>query len=81
VREARLHRLADALRGHDTQHLAGLLADEGLVSPTVGVTGASTRRAIADLAALHDRVMQPDGTLVPWKSPGGLDMTIARWRR
>jgi hypothetical protein len=29
------------------------------------------------LAALRNRVMLPDGTLVPWKSPGGLDMTIA----
>jgi len=29
------------------------------------------------LAALKNRVAQADGTLVPWKSPGGLDMTIA----
>jgi hypothetical protein len=73
-------RLADArYEAHDTQHLAGLLADEGLVSPDrVGVTGASYGGGQSlILAALHDRVMQPDGTLVPWKSPGGLDMTIA----
>jgi hypothetical protein len=33
------------------------------------------------LAALRNRVMQPDGTLVPWKSPAGLDMTIAVLRK
>jgi hypothetical protein len=29
------------------------------------------------LAALRNRVMRPDGTLEPWKSPNGLDMAIA----
>jgi predicted acyl esterase len=73
-------RLADVrYEAHDTQHLAGLLADEGLVLPTkVGVTGASYGGGQSMiLAALRNRVMQPDGTLVPWKSPNGLDMTIA----
>src|SRR5262245_41843099 len=73
-------RLADArYEGRDTQHLAGLLADEGLVIPTrVGVTGISYGGGQSlILGALHNRVMLPDGTLVPWKSPGGLDMTIA----
>ena len=72
--------LADVrYEAHDTQHLAGLLADEGLVIPSkVGVTGASYGGGqTMILAALKNRVMQPDGTLVPWKSPGGLDMTIA----
>jgi predicted acyl esterase len=73
-------RLADArYEARDTEHLAGLLADEGLVIPDrVGVTGASYGGGQSlILAALRDRVMLPDGTLVPWKSPGGLDMTIA----
>jgi predicted acyl esterase len=73
-------RLSDArYEAHDTQHLAGLLADEGLVIPTkVAVTGASYGGGQSMiLAALKNRVMQPDGTLVPWKSPNGLDMTIA----
>jgi hypothetical protein len=73
-------RLADArYEAHDTQHLAGLLADEGLVVPDkIGVTGASYGGGQSMiLAALRDRVLMPDGTLVPWKSPGGLDMTIA----
>jgi predicted acyl esterase len=73
-------RLADArYEVRDTQHLAGLLADEGLVVPDrVGVTGASYGGGQSMmLAVLRDRVMLPDGTLVPWQSPGGLPMRIA----
>src|SRR6185369_7041145 len=73
-------RLADArYEGRDTQHLAGLLADEGLVIPNkIGVTGSSYGGGQSMiLAALKNRVMLPDGSLVPWKSPGGLDMAIA----
>ena len=73
-------RLADArYEVRDTQYLASLLADEGIVDPLrVGVTGASYGggQSLA-LATLVDRVMLPDGTLAPWKSPGGLDMRIA----
>jgi len=72
--------LADArYEIRDTQHLAGLLADEGWVIPDkIGVTGASYGggRTIT-LAALRNRVMLPDGTLVRWQSPGGLEMEIA----
>ena len=73
-------RLADArYEGRDTQYLAGLLADEGLAIPNkVGVTGSSYGGGQSMiLAALKNRVMLPDGSLVPWKSPGGLDMAIA----
>ncbi|HWP65410.1 MAG TPA: CocE/NonD family hydrolase, partial [Candidatus Limnocylindria bacterium] len=63
----------------DSQHLAGLLADEGWVIPSaIGVTGISYgggRTIIA--AALRNRVMLPDGTLIPWESPGGLAMEFA----
>ncbi len=72
--------LADArYEGRDTQYLAGLLADEGLVLPDkIGVTGSSYGGGQSMiLAALKNRVMLPNGTLVPWKSPGGLDMQIA----
>ncbi|MBM4269484.1 MAG: hypothetical protein FJ144_23250 [Deltaproteobacteria bacterium] len=72
--------LADArFEGRDTQYLAGLLADEGLVLPDrVGVTGASYGGGQSMiLAALRDRTMLPNGALVPWKSPGGLPMRIA----
>src|SRR5262245_19678368 len=73
-------RLADVrYEARDTQYLAGLLADEGLVIPDkIGVTGASYGGGQSMiLAALRNRVMLPDGTLVPWRSPGGLPMTIA----
>jgi predicted acyl esterase len=73
-------RLADVrYEAHDAQHLAGLLADEGLVVPgKIAVTGASYGGGQSMiLAALRNRVMLPDGTLIPWRSPGGLDMTIA----
>ncbi|HJQ83617.1 MAG TPA: CocE/NonD family hydrolase [Candidatus Binatia bacterium] len=73
-------RLADArYEGRDTQHLAGLLADEALVVPDrIGVTGMSYGGGQSMiLGALRDRVMLPDGTLVPWQSPGGLPMRIA----
>jgi hypothetical protein len=73
-------RLADArYEGRDTQYLAGRLADEGLVIPNkVGVTGSSYGGGQSMiLAALKNRVMLPDGSLIPWKSPGGLDMAIA----
>ncbi len=73
-------RLADArYEVRDTQYLASLLADQGIADPQrIGATGASYGggQSLA-LATLVDRVMLPDGTLVPWKSPGGLDMRIA----
>lgn len=63
----------------DTQWLASLLADEGHVIPDkVGVTGVSYGGGqSAILGMLRDRVALPDGTLVPWVSPGGLAMRIA----
>ena len=72
--------LADArYEGHDTQYLAGLLVDEGLVIPDrIGVTGASYGGGQSMiLAALRNRIALPDGSLVPWRSPGGRDMAIA----
>lgn len=65
--------LADVrYEGHDTQHLAGLLADQGLVDPTrIGVIGVSYGGGqTLMLATLRDRTMLPDGRLVPWVSPG-----------
>jgi predicted acyl esterase len=73
-------RLADVrYEAHDNQYLAGLLVDDGLVVPDkIGVTGASYGGGQSYiLAALRNRVMMPDGTLVPWRSPGGRDMAIA----
>ncbi|HEX2485726.1 MAG TPA: acetylxylan esterase, partial [Myxococcota bacterium] len=71
--------LGDArYEARDTQHLAGVLADEGVVLPRIGVTGGSYGGGQSlILAALRNRVMLPDGTLIPWQSPLGLDMEIA----
>jgi predicted acyl esterase len=63
----------------DAQYLAGRLVDEGLVQPTrIGATGGSYGGGLSmALAALRDRVMQPDGTLAPWTSPNGTSMSLA----
>jgi len=72
--------LGDArYEGRDSQYLAGLLVDEGLVVPNlIGATGVSYGggRSMV-LAALKNRVMLPDGSLVPWTSPLGTPMEIA----
>jgi predicted acyl esterase len=73
-------RLADArYEVRDTQYLAGRLADEGIAIPDrIGARGASYGGGQSMmLAALKDRVMLPDGTLVPWTSPMGTPMRIA----
>lgn len=73
-------RLADArYEIRDTQYLAGVLADEGIViANKVGVTGVSYGGGQSMLlAALRNRVMLPDGTLAPWTSPLGTPMEIA----
>ena len=63
----------------DAQEMAGLLADDGIVDPDrIGATGGSYGGGISmALAALNDRKMLPDGSLVPWTSPSGKAMHIA----
>ncbi len=63
----------------DAQELAGALVDEGLVDPArIGATGGSYGGALSlALAALRDRKMLPDGSLVEWRSPGGVEMELA----
>jgi fermentation-respiration switch protein FrsA (DUF1100 family) len=63
----------------DAQHLLSVLADEGVVQPQkIGATGVSYGGGISmALAALRDRTMLPNGSLAPWKSPGGLSMALA----
>ncbi len=63
----------------DAQDFAGKLADEGLVAPKkIGAIGGSYGGGMSiALAALKNRMMLPDGSLVPWKSPGGKPMEIA----
>lgn len=63
----------------DTQHLAGLLADTGLVDGRrVGVSGTSYGAGQSlMLATLKDRAVMPDYSFVPWRSPHGRPMRIA----
>jgi dienelactone hydrolase len=63
----------------DTQELIGRLVDEGVADPRrLAVTGDSYGggQSLA-LAALRNRVMQPDGSLVPWRSPAGTRLRLA----
>ena len=63
----------------DAQTFAGILADEGVADPQrIGATGGSYGGGLSmALAALRDRVMNEDGSLAPWTSPGGKPMRIA----
>jgi predicted acyl esterase len=63
----------------DTQELIGRLADQGVADPRrIGVTGDSYGGGQSTmLAALRNRVMLPDGKLVPWRSPAGTPLSIA----
>ena len=63
----------------DTQLLLGKLVDEGLVDPNkIAATGGSYGGGMSlELAALKDRTMLTDGTLVPWESPNGTPMSLA----
>jgi len=57
----------------------GATAGEGLIAPLkIGVAGGSYGGGISmALAALKNRKMLPDGSLVPWVSTGGKTMLIA----
>jgi predicted acyl esterase len=63
----------------DAQEFAGLLADESrIIAQKIGALGGSYGGALSmSIAALKDRKMLPDGSLVPWQSPAGKAMRIA----
>jgi Acetyl xylan esterase (AXE1) len=63
----------------DAQELAGRLVDQGLVQARrIGATGPSYGGGLSmALAALRDRKMLPDGSLVEWTSPAGTPMELA----
>jgi len=63
----------------DAQNTLGLLADENVIHPTkIATTGNSYGGGMSmSLAVLRNRVMDLDGSLHPWKSPGGKPMEIA----
>ena len=66
-----IHLMDDRYEIRDAQFLMGELADEGLVDgQRIGAIGGSYGGGLSlQLAALKDRVMMPDGSLVPWTSP------------
>jgi X-Pro dipeptidyl-peptidase (S15 family) len=73
-------RLADMrYEVRDAQYLIGELVDERVADPArIGVTGDSYGGGQTfDLAALRNRMMLPDGTLVRWRSPAGVPLHIA----
>jgi dienelactone hydrolase len=75
-----IHLMDDRYEIRDAQFFAGELADAGLVNgQKVGATGGSYGGGLSlALASLKDRVMMPDGSLVPWTSPTNhLPMRIA----
>ena len=63
----------------DTQIFLGKLVDQGLIEPDrIASTGGSYGGGMSmSLAALKDRTMMPDGSLVPWQSPDGAPMSLA----
>jgi fermentation-respiration switch protein FrsA (DUF1100 family) len=73
------HLMDDRYEVRDAQFLISILADEGIAQPDeIGATGVSYGGGMAmALAALRNRTMLPDGSLVPWKSPGGTAMELA----
>ncbi|MDX6595747.1 MAG: type transport system ATP-binding protein [Solirubrobacterales bacterium] len=73
------HLMDDRYEVRDAQYLISVLADEGVAQPQrIGATGVSYGGGLSmALAALRDRTMLPDGSLVPWKSPAETPMAIA----
>lgn len=73
------HLLDTRYEVRDAQYLISVLADEGVAIPDrIGATGVSYGGGMSmALAALRNRTMLPDGSLVLWKSPGGKVMELA----
>lgn len=63
----------------DGQHLAGLLVDEGIAEPRrIGAWADSYGGAPSlALAILRDRIVLPDGSYAPWRSPKGVALELA----
>ncbi len=80
-----IHLADHRYEGRDTQHLLGLLVDQGVAKPdALGVTGISYGGIQSlNLARLRNRIRLPDGSFQPWTSPNGTPLRIAaafaRW--
>jgi predicted acyl esterase len=73
------HLMDDRYEVRDAQYLISVLADEGVAEPKkIGATGVSYGGGMSmALAALRNRTMLPNGSLVPWQSPAGKEMELA----
>lgn len=74
-----IHLLDTRYEVRDAQYLAGLLVDDGLISPSrIASSGGSYGGGLSmALAALKNRVMLPNGGYAPWQSPNGTAMSLA----
>jgi predicted acyl esterase len=74
-----VHMMDTRYEVRDAQELVARLVDDGLVDrQRIGAVGFSYGGATSlALAALKDRKMLPDGTLVPWTSASGARIAIA----
>ena len=78
LRQGYIHLIDQRFEIRDTQNFIGNLVDEGLVQPDglaawgVSYGGGHT----LSFAAFKDRMMNLDGTLVPWTSPDGTPINI-----
>jgi fermentation-respiration switch protein FrsA (DUF1100 family) len=80
-----IHLTDHRYESRDTQHLLGLLVDQGVAkADALGVTGVSYGGIQSlNLARLRDRIRLPDGSFQRWTSPNGTPLKIAaayaRW--
>ena len=74
-----IHLADHRYEARDTQHLLGLLVDQGVAqADAIGVTGVSYGGIQSlNLARLRDRIRLPDGSFRPWRSPNGTPLRIA----
>ena len=74
-----LHLMDVRYEVRDSQLLLGKLVDQGVIDPNkIAAIGGSYGGGMSlQLAALKNRIMQTDGTLVPWTSPDGTPMSLA----
>jgi predicted acyl esterase len=79
-----IHLADHRYEARDTQHLLGLLADQGVVRPrAIGVTGISYGGIQSlNLARLRNRIRLRTGSFARWRSPNGMPLRIAAgWAR
>ena len=73
------HLFDQRYEARDTQHLLGLLVDQGIARPgALGVTGESGGSLqTLQLAWLRNRVRLPSGRFAIWRSPAGRRLSLA----